>query len=766
MKLVFKDNDIVLGVYSTLSIDFISIGRTIDNVVQYHSNSIGLNHACVVVNNQGVYIMDVGNNEGTFLNGFRLLSNKLYPIEIGDSVTFTSNENYSLELLGEDEEDDLLSEELSSTPSIFAQSNLITIGKSVECDIVINDKSASKKHATLENLGGGVFELRDLATPKGTFHKGNKIESVFLTAGDVFYIGTTKIDCLGNTKSMSEETAIKVVNLSKRYNETIGIHPTTFEIMPKTLTAIMGPSGCGKSTLLKMLSGMIPMSGGEIALFDLDIQKNFQFLKRQIGYVPQDDIVHLELTVFESLYYAAKIRLENHTEDEIIRKILHLLKILKIDKIKNSYNHSLSGGQRKRVCIAIELLTEPTILFLDEPTSPLDPQSVEEFLKILKNLSKEQTTIVLVTHKPEDLYYMDEVIFLAEGGYMVYKGPVEKYKSFFDVSSPVEVYSELSGENAEKWIGKHDSLEISENIGDLTKFQASKVVFWKQFFWLSIRNLKIKTNDRLNTSILLFQAPIIAFLIAMIFNELTIGVLFMMCISAIWFGVNNASRKIVKEQAIFARERMQDVKVGAYIASKMFVLFCVSVIQSIAFIVIISFFYKSKLVALNNEIYIFLWMVFISMLSSLFGLLISASMKTIEKVMALVPIVLIPQIMLAGMITKLSNAVIEVLSYFTISRWGTEGISYIQREVTFDKPKFVIDSHGFPKKTKANEFIYRYSSAKEHAILPLKKHYHSFYNDFFGSYAYHFYLDVTAMVVLGLLMYFSLYLIMKNKKYA
>ena len=141
-------------------------------------------------------------------------------------------------------------------------------------------------------------------------------------------------------------------------------------------------------------------------------------------------------------------------------------------------------------------------------------------------------------------------------------------------------------------------------------------------------------------------------------------------------------------------------------------------------------------------------------------------MKTTEKVMAIVPIVLIPQIMLAGMITRLSNTAIEVLSYFTISRWGTEGIAYIQHNVTFEKPKFIMNKSGVPKKSNAGEYVYQYFSSSEHAILPLKKHYHAFYKDLFGSFSYHFNLDLYALTLLGGLMYFSLYLIMKNKKYA
>ena len=207
----------------------------------------------------------------------------------------------------------------------------------------------------------------------------------------------------------------------------------------------MGPSGCGKSTLLKTLNGDAPATSGKVFLFNLELISNYNYLKTQIGYVPQDDIVHKELRVYECLYYTAKLRLDNVSDIEINQKIDQILKELNIYEIKNNLVGEISGGQRKRVSIAVELLTDPLLLFLDEPTSPLDPQTVEDFLDILKRLADKGTTVIMVTHKPEDLAYMDEVIFMAEGGNLVYYGDTNRFKEYFEVENAVSVFPKFLG---------------------------------------------------------------------------------------------------------------------------------------------------------------------------------------------------------------------------------------------------------------------------------------------------------------------------------
>jgi energy-coupling factor transporter ATP-binding protein EcfA2 len=403
------------------------------------------------------------------------------------------------------------------------------------------------------------------------------------------------------------------------------------------------------------------------------------------------------------------------------------------------------------------------LLLLDEPTSPLDPQSIEEFMQILKELVAQNTTIVLVTHKPEDLQFMDEVVFLAEGGYLAFKGDISSYLDHFKVDTTVEVYSELSGENAMKWKDLNLNTPLSHVTIDQSSFSVQKVKWFKQLFWLTTRSIKIKTNDKLNTAILILQAPIIAFLIGLIFNEIALSVLFMIIISSIWFGVNNASREIVKEKNIFERERLFNVRVGSYLLSKALTLFLLAVVQTGLFVFILQVNYSNDEIQLGNSIAVFGWLLLVTVVASFLGLLVSASMKTTDKVMALVPILLIPQIMLAGVITKITSPIVESISYLTFARWGTEGLGHIQEKVIIDSKEIVVDSLGMPMKDANGDVLLTDIVKNSDASILLEDQYHSAYNTIFGSLAGQFVLDFVMIVIIGLALYFSVFMVLNRK---
>ena len=491
---------------------------------------------------------------------------------------------------------------------------------------------------------------------------------------------------------LNDELAIYSNGIEKVYNKNItGLQSTHLSLISNKLIAIMGPSGCGKSTLLKALNGDNPPTKGQVFLFGLELTENYEYLKTLIGYVPQDDIVHSQLTVKQCLYYSARLR--NIPEDNIEKRTETVLKNLKIYERKDNLISELSGGQKKRVSIALELLSQPLLLFLDEPTSPLDPYVIKEFFEILKDLTINGTTVIMVTHKPSDLEYMDEVIFMAEGGAMAYQGDVSSYKKYFDVTSPVDVYHKISGKNAIIWIDRfrkhqnrkhtnHKQIEGIKNKSNISSFY--------QFYWLFSRYIKIKTQDRGNFYLMLVQAPIIAVLICMIFSNVSAAVPFMSAIAAIWFGSNNAAKEIVSEMPIYKRERMYNLSIFPYIFSKISVLAIFSLVQSAIYILILFLHFSNQEVALANPFQAFCWMSFVSIVSSLFGLCISSFSKTTEIVMTTVPIVLIPQIMLAGLIAKISYPIVEFISYFTLSRWATEGFNIIQvdiKQLGFEEPQ-------------------------------------------------------------------------------
>lgn len=509
--------------------------------------------------------------------------------------------------------------------------------------------------------------------------------------------------------------SIQAIGITKKYPKNkIGLQPLSLEIKQKSFVALMGPSGCGKSTLLKCLNGDNPATSGEVYINGLSLIDHYDEVKKSIGYVPQDDIIHTELSVYKTLYYAAKLRLPDGTSNEEINERIHkVLKSLKLDQhdqgdpsnqrsIKHKKVKELSGGQRKRISIAVELLTEPSILFLDEPTSPLDPETIDSFLKSLQDLSRAGTSIIMVTHKPEDLNYVDEVVFLGVKGHIVYKGVPNEITQDFNAESIIEVYSKMSDidEVKKKYLKPKENSLLAAVNPKLNKSRPHSSI--QQLYWLSRRYLHIKINDASNLLLLLLQPIIIGGLVSLVFTEFRIGVIFLTAISAIWFGVSNAAKEIVSELPIYKRERMYNLNINTYIVSKLLILSLIALIQVIVFVAIIYFNFKWNAITEFPNTYLrpfwevvgFLFMVSCS--ATLIGLFLSSYFTTTEKVMTVVPITLMPQIMLAGVMTKLDTQLIEILSFFTLGRWGTEGFARLQDDY-FEKNNLGAESVLIPE---------------------------------------------------------------------
>ena len=421
------------------------VGSGNESQIKLDNNRISRNHLQIIYDDKGILnVQDLGSTNGTFLNGIKIEENKILQHKdklqlagLNDVLIVVEKPNLN-HVTGENY--DLINK--------LKSKNRILLGRDPGCDIILNYNTISKQHASIskskstKNPNDNVYFIEDLNSTNGTFINGRKIRGITeLSIHDKILIGRFQLSLGGQVKNLNEELAITALGIEKTYlNGVTALKKMDLSIPSKSIIAIMGPSGCGKSTLLKSLNGDSPPTKGKVYLFNQELSKNWQYLKTQVGYVPQDDIVHQQLTVNQSLFYTAKLRLENISDLDIDNKINEVLTDLNILDKKNNLISNLSGGQRKRVSIAVELMTDPLILFLDEPTSPLDPQTVEDFLGILKKLSEKGTTVLMVTHKPEDLEYMDEVIFMAEGGNLVYHGDTNKYKDYFNVKTAVSVF--------------------------------------------------------------------------------------------------------------------------------------------------------------------------------------------------------------------------------------------------------------------------------------------------------------------------------------
>jgi ABC-type multidrug transport system ATPase subunit/pSer/pThr/pTyr-binding forkhead associated (FHA) protein len=760
------------------------IGRSASSQICLNNNVVSSQHAQLIFDANGnLHIIDLNSSNGTYINDRRIEPGVPYQVRSTDKLYFSGSagvelvfnpDNYEMSKVQRSTSAKNTGDKNFSTTNILEKFNgkrLLTVGRNPDCDVYLGHDSISRNHATIEKKGPNEFVLTDLGSLNGTYVNGRRVNgNIKVSQNDTIIIGRFQLSLAGKVKDLTQEVAIRTERIIKQFdNGKIGLHECSFEIQSKTMLAVMGPSGCGKSTLLKALNGDAPPSSGRVYISGLELNENYDYLKTQIGYVPQDDIVHRELTVEQSLYYAAKLRLEHSDSTFIKQKIEQVLKDLNIEHIRYNLVGKISGGQRKRVSIAVEILTDPLILFLDEPTSPLDPQTIEEFLEILRNLSNKGTTVIMVTHKPEDLNYMDTVIFMAEGGHKVYQGDTSSYLHHFKVEDTIKVYAQLAMPQATKWINNH-----KQNHPALGTMQPPKekqnsrhANFFHQFWWLTIRYFNIKLNDRVNTLVLVGQAPIIAGLICLIFQSISPAVPFLLAVSAVWFGTNNAAREIVGEAPIYKRERMFNQGILAYMLSKITVLGTFAAIQSLLFTLIITINFSNVDPIWEAPGKTFLWMLFVSLSASMMGLLLSAIVTTTEKVMTLVPIALIPQIMLAGVVAKISSPLVEVLSYLTLSRWGNEGFCNVQENVRIEVPDIQMPPPQDPSYPSVTSDVQPNISTKwetRGSIEQLKDCFHDNYEKTFGDdWAYSMPLDLIAVGTLSFLFFIGIYIALKRK---
>ncbi len=704
----------------------ISVGRSGGGAsfeVQDPTGSMSRSHMQMLLDGPNLQVIDTNSTNGVFINGARLNAAEAYQMKAGDSLS-AGSVDFEVSFMLEPVAQPAAAPVTGSNPvpqgagnssiefehsaqtglflSMVSQGRPIRVGRGAGNDFQIDpsDLTVSRNHAqfVLEN---GQWYVVDLNSRNGVFVNSKRVfGKTPIGPNDQIFICLHAFSLSQGYSDLRQEVAIKADGIEKKYpNGYVGLKRLSLNIPYGKFVAVMGPSGCGKSTLLKVLNADNPATSGSVKIHGLDLVKHFPLLKKKIGYVPQDDIIHRELTVEQTMFFCAKLRMPKETPKQMLQeKIMQvLLSLFDEDKTKAIYYKtvsSLSGGERKRLSIAVELLTDPTILFLDEPTSPLDPESIHEFLTKLNNLKARGTTIIMVTHKPEDLNYVDDVVFLGSGGVHVFYGKSDEIMSHFNKESIVEVYGLLSNKQvandfyAKRYsnVGGDDNFKQGQN--QFTK--AKKEPFFHQLSWLSRRYFQIKFNDKGNLLLLLAQPVIIGTLISVIFKEFQLGAMFLMAIASIWFGVSNAAKEIVSEQSIYKRERMFNLWINAYVLSKILVLSLISMIQLLVFEAIIYFRFSLfpvdgfEEVFQQNFIGAFGFMTFLAISSTLLGLMLSAIFDNTEKVMTVVPIALMPQIMLAGVITKIDNAGMEVLSWLTFGRWGTEGLARVQDGSVYD----------------------------------------------------------------------------------
>ena len=350
----------------------------------------------------------------------------------------------------------------ATTASHPAAGRVLRIGRAQDNDIVLADLDVSRHHAEVRPTGGG-YEVVDAGSRHGTYHNGRQVTRADLHPGDMVAIGRHQFAFDGSRLHQSVDTgplSLTADDITVRIGDAVLLDDISFALPKATLLAVIGPSGCGKSTLLRAMTGLRPATLGAVRYDGRDLYANFAELRYRIGLVPQDDVLHRQLTVRRALRFAASLRFA----DDVPRRqrwarVDEVLNLLGLTARGGQRIDTLSGGQRKRTSVALELLTEPSLLFLDEPTSGLDPALDKEVMTQLRQIADNGRTVVVVTHSVLHLDLCDRVLVMCAGGTMGYFGPPDGLLGFFGAQDYAQVFTGITDEPA-LWTRRYRGSEL------------------------------------------------------------------------------------------------------------------------------------------------------------------------------------------------------------------------------------------------------------------------------------------------------------------
>ena len=653
----------------------VRIGRAEGSAVWTPTDRIVSAQHAKIVRLEGSYVLiDLESRNGTYLGGHRI---ERSPLRHGDVVGLgPGGPEFRVEILAPAQaaasgatvviprfeelaarrQDGVLLDEaaVGDTP--------LVVGRADDAGLRLDSPIVSRSHARFTRRDGALT-VEDLDSSNGTFLDGKRIERATLAEGARVVIGPFVLAVAGAGQRLQvldtrHRARLEARGMSVKAGGHAILSDVSLTLPPGSFTAIIGPSGAGKSTLLSALSGARRTQAGQVLLNGADVHRGFEAVKASLGYVPQDDIVHRELTVAESLDYTARLRLPPDTSDEErARRVGQVVGTLELTERADTPIHLLSGGQRKRVSIASELLTEPTLLFLDEPTSGLDPGLEEALMLLLRELSYKGKSVVLVTHTLDNIHLCDAVVLLVDGR-LAFHGPAVEARRRFGIEHMVNLYARLKEKTAAQWqaefsapAGPPAPVPVPVSVPVRLAIPASRGARpWRQLAILSRRYLATLTRDARNAWMLLAQAPLIAALIGLsllygpadvAFTKPKNTILFLLALVAVWFGCSNAVRELVKERPIYLRERMVNLRILPYLASKVAVLGALALAQCVLFLVILDLWFgipgRFPLLLAG------MWLA--SLVGILLGLAVSALAATADRAMTLLPILLIPQVL-------------------------------------------------------------------------------------------------------------------------
>ena len=602
----------------------------------------------------------------------------------------------------------------------------LTIGRSPENDLQLDYRTISRHHARIRRVGSEEdYVIEDLNSSNGTLVNDEVIEPGKLHPlhpGSTLRIGPIKLIFAPEAVRLVDESRdlrLDALHLNQFVSKDINLlQDISLAVLPREFVALVGVSGAGKSTLMNALAGFWPASDGAVLVNGTDLYRRFDAFRTDLGYVPQDDIIHKELSAEKALHYVARLRLPADTtaaeRKEAVTKELETLGLIERKDVRVG---SLSGGQRKRVSIGVERLTRPGLFFLDEATSGLDPGTENRLMRLMRQLADDGQTIVLITHATKNVMLCDQVIFLAKGGRLAYFGPPGEALEYFGVAAFDEIYEQLEDERSpEEWAERYRQspqygVYVVKRLGDTygeqfdtpsiaqdgkavrrsgsaaARTKVKRPSAFRQFTVLTARYLDIIRADRINLLLMLLIAPVLGLmdLIAWpreVYDPVegdaarAMVMLFMAVIIPFLIGALSSVREIVKEKAIYRRERTVNLRIIPYLLSKVAVGFLFALYTAATLLIL-------KLIAVDwshlgiEAIALYYLVILLVVMSGvMWGLLISAVAPREEQAMLLLIVVVVVQMVFSGGILPLDQLGTpgEVIGSATSSKWAFEAL--------------------------------------------------------------------------------------------
>jgi ABC-type multidrug transport system ATPase subunit len=606
------------------------------------------------------------------------------------------------------------------TSRMRIQSKVVKIGRRDDNDIVVRDLGVSKQHAELRVSPTGTFSISDLGSHNGTFLNGTRVNHAELKDGDIIAVGHatlrlengTLIEYVDDGRATFEAHDLQVV-VSDGGKQKVLLDGITFPLAERSMMAVIGPAGAGKSTLLNALTGKRPATTGSVFYDFRDLYENYDELRQRIGLVPQESVTHDQLTAKSALGYQAELRFPPDAgEHERSQRVGEVLDELSMTRHADTRIDRLSGGQKKRVNIGMELLTRPSLLFLDEPTSPLDPHLKRDMFTQMRRmadpgLDKGQSVIV-ITHDVESklIDQCDRLIVLQPGGKMAYFGPPQEGLAYFGKDDWADVFQAFADEPERDFAAEfRGSLEFGKYVSNPISVRQRRLdagrpegeqsprpkqrSSFDQVFTMARRYLRVMMADRVFIATTVLMPILLGGLVRATPTQFgldngpgklagtnlnAIQVLMLLVMSAVLSGTALSIREFIKERDIYERERMAGLSATAYLFSKVLVLSVISVLQTLLVVIVGLAGQKvpSSGVVIPGTalVEIFVGLAVLGVVSMLVGLAISTLVTKSDQTMPILVGVTMVQVALSGGLFPLSGKALSILSMIAPARWG------------------------------------------------------------------------------------------------